>query len=176
MFIGSQQMHVKDEAKDISFPVLVLYPTEVSSAPVVLGPYTIDVTPDAPIAAGSFPLVIISHGTGGAHLLYLTIATHLAQKGYAVAMLEHYGNNRHNNVLEGTDENLINRPKHVQLTIDSIIAKEQFKPSIQADKVAIIGHSMGDTPHWLWLGAGPGQKQMNGWMLFMMHVFRHLCS
>jgi predicted dienelactone hydrolase len=143
MFVGSRQMQITDEAKGISFPALVLYPTEVPSAPTVFGPYTIDVSPNAPVAEGQFPLVVISHGNGGSHLVYRAISTHLARNGYVVAMLEHAGNNRNNNELEGTHENLVNRPRHVRLTMDAVSSDPQFRACVQPDNIAIIGHSIG---------------------------------
>ena len=143
MFAGSRQMRVNDEALGISFPVLVLYPTGVPSAPAAFGPYTMDVSPDAPVAEGRFPLVVISHGTGGSHLIYRTVSTYLASNGYVVALLEHPGNNRNNNELEGTYANLVNRPRHVRLTIDAVSLDPQFAACVQPDNVAIIGHSMG---------------------------------
>lgn len=143
MFVGSRQMQVNDEAKGLSFPVLVLYPTDVPSVPTAFGPYTIDVSPDAPVAEGRFPLIVVSHGNGGSHLAYRTLSTHLAKSGYVVAMLEHAGNNRNNNELEGTHENLVNRPRHVRLTIDAVSVDARFRACVQPDNVAIIGHSIG---------------------------------
>ena len=143
MFVGSRQLQIEDETKALSFPAVVLYPTQVPSAPTAFGPYSIDVSRDAPIAKGQFPLVVVSHGNGGSHLLYRTIATHLAKNGYVVAMLEHPGNNRNNNQLEGTHENLVNRPRHVRLTIDAVSADAQFMASLQPNNVAILGHSIG---------------------------------
>jgi len=143
MFAGSRQMQIRDEAKGISFPALVLYPTEVPSAPTAFGPYTLDVSPDASVAEGRFPVVVISHGNGGSHLVYRAISTHLARNGYVVALLEHAGNNRNNNELEGTHENLVNRPRHVRLTIDAVSSDPQLRACVQPDNVAIIGHSIG---------------------------------
>ena len=136
-------MQISDEAKGISFPALVLYPTETPSAPTAFGPYTMDVSPDAPVAEGRFPVVVISHGNGGSHLVYRALSTHLARNGYVVAMLEHAGNNRNNNELEGTHENLVNRPRHVRLTIDAVSSDPQLSACAQPDNVAIIGHSIG---------------------------------
>ena len=143
LFVGSRQIEITDAAKGIVFPALVLYPTEVPSAPKLFGPYTIDVSPDAPVLEGSYPLVVISHGNSGSHLLYRTIASHLAKNGYVVAMLEHPGNNRNNNELEGTHENLVNRPRHVRHTIDAVCGDARFGACVQADNVGIIGHSIG---------------------------------
>jgi predicted dienelactone hydrolase len=143
MFVGSREMQITDEVKDISFPVLVMYPTEGPSSLKFFGPYAIDVSPNAPIVVGEFPLIIVSHGGGGSHLLYRTITTYLAKNGYIVAMLEHPGNNRNNNELENTYENLVNRPRHVRSTIDAVSLDSMFSRCIQSNNVAIIGHSMG---------------------------------
>jgi len=142
-FVGSRSLRVMDEPKGISFPVLVMYPTRVPSAPVTFGPYSIDVAPDAPVAEGRFPLVVISHGSGGSHLAYRTIGAYLAKNGYIVALPEHPGNNRNNNELNGTVESLTNRPRHVRLTMDTVSSDALLADGVQPDSAAIIGHSMG---------------------------------
>ena len=143
IFVGSEQMKIVDKTLNISFPVLIQYPTHEPSTTIAFGPFTMDVSPDAKIIEGQFPLVIISHGNGGSHLVYRTISTHLAKNGYIVAMLEHYGNNRNNNQMENTNENLINRPRHVSLIIDELLSINRFGKSISVNNIAVIGHSMG---------------------------------
>ncbi len=143
MCAGSHSMRIQDGPQGLSFPVLVLYPTDVPSSPVAFGPYSFDVSPDAPVAEGRFPLVVVSHGNSGSHLLYRTVAIHLARNGYVVAMLEHPGNNRNDNRLEGTYENLVNRPRHVRLTMDAVSSDPRLGAHVRADEVAILGHSMG---------------------------------
>ena len=143
VFVGCIKKQVEDKTKQISFPVFVQYPTRIPSKPTAFGPYTMDVSIDADIMEGSFPLVVISHGNGGSPLLYRTISTHLAKNGYVVAMLEHYGNNRNDNYLENTTENLVTRPRHVILTIDDVLSDGRFGKSILKESIAVIGHSMG---------------------------------
>lgn len=143
MFVGSRQMLIRDAAQGVSFPAVVLYPTDEPSRPTAFGPFAMDVSCDALVAQGLFPLVVVSHGTSGSHLLYRTIGTHLAKNGYVVAMLEHPGNNRNNNELEGTHENLVNRPRHVRLTIDALIADARFSACLRQNMVALLGHSLG---------------------------------
>lgn len=143
VFVGSRQLQVKDEANNISFPVLLQYPTHQPSSPTNFGPYTMDVSVDADIMEGQFPLVIISHGNGGSHLIYRTISTFLVKHGYIVAMPEHFGNNRNNNSLENTVINLQYRPRHISLVIDAVMTGPWYKEHIAAGKIAVIGHSMG---------------------------------
>ncbi|WP_238917473.1 alpha/beta fold hydrolase [Clostridium sp. YIM B02555] len=141
--VGCKNIQIRDESKDLLFNVLVQYPTKEISVPTAFGPYTMDVCINSKILDGEFPLVVISHGNGGSHLLYRTISTHLAKNGYVVAMVEHYGNNRNNNELENTEENLILRPKHISLTIDKLLSDSFFGKYVKADKIAVLGHSMG---------------------------------
>ncbi len=143
VFVGSRQLQVKDDANNISFPVLLQYPTHQPSAPTNFGPYTMEVSVDANIMEGQFPLVIISHGNGGSHLIYRSISTFLAKHGYIVAMPEHFGNNRNNNTLENTVSNLQYRPRHISLVIDALLAAPWCKGNIATAKIAVIGHSMG---------------------------------
>ncbi|AYV57757.1 alpha/beta fold hydrolase [Leptospira kmetyi] len=142
-FVGSIQTRIRDEIQNLSFPVLIQYPTLHSPQPTLFGPYSMDVSVDAEIADGRFPLIVISHGNGGSHLVYRTISACLAKNGYIVAMPEHFGNNRNDNSLENTIANLVNRPKHISLTVDSILSDPKFNKWIQSDKIAVIGHSMG---------------------------------
>ena len=158
-FVGSKQLTVKDENKNISFPVLVHYPTNEPSRPVSFGPYTMNVSPDAEIIDDKFPLIIISHGNGGSHLLYRTISTHLAKNGYIVAMPEHYGNNRNSNLLENTTENLENRPRHVSLTIDFLLSDNWISEHIVQSRIGVVGHSMGGYTALALAGGVPRTKE-----------------
>jgi predicted dienelactone hydrolase len=143
VFVGNRQFQIMDEDLAISFPVLIQYPTHEPSILTNFGPYQMDVSPDAEIIEGKFPLVIISHGTGGSPLLYRTINTNLAKNGFIVVMIEHYGNNRLNNEMEGKNENFTNRLRHISLTIDFMFSTNEFKEHLQPNNVAIIGHSIG---------------------------------
>lgn len=154
-YVGSKQIQIEDKSKNISFNVFLQYPTHTPSTPTPFGPYIMDVSINAEITHGKFPLVIISHGTGGSPFLYRTISTYLAKNGYIVAMIEHYGNNRNNNELEGKNENFTNRLKHTSQTIDYLFSDKQFAEHIQKDKVAVIGHSIGANSTLVLAGAIP---------------------
>lgn len=49
--------------------------------------------PDARPAIGKFPLIALSHGTGGSALSLAWLGTALASHGYIVAGVNHPGNN-----------------------------------------------------------------------------------
>jgi len=142
-FVGSASQIITDKKNDLSYPILIHYPTQEKSIPTKFGPYTMDVSVDATIKNGKFPLAIISHGNGGSHLIYHTISTYLAQEGFIVVSLEHYGNNRNNNELTKSDLNLEYRPQHISLTIDYLLSDKTFSSKIDKDKITVIGHSFG---------------------------------
>lgn len=141
--VGSKSVIIDDPKNGISFPVLVHYPTLVESKPINFGPYLIDVALNASIASGIFPIVVISHGNSGSQFVYRTISTYLATRGYIVAMIEHYGNNRRNNDLADSIKNLEYRPQHISITLDNLLKNKDFKQHIAVDKIAVIGHSFG---------------------------------
>jgi predicted dienelactone hydrolase len=140
---GCRAFELFDDQMGVTFPLLIMYPSNSAERLEKLGPYTLGVSMNTPIVAGVFPLVVISHGTGGSHLVYRTLAAHLARNGFVVAMPEHPGNNRNNNELVDTVANLANRPRHIRLVIDWALSSEAFGSSLMPDKVAVIGHSMG---------------------------------
>jgi len=122
-------------------PALAFYPSVSPEAPTALGPFMVDVAGDGAPAVGRFPLVVISHGTGSAPTLFRDLAAHLARKGFVVVAPEHPGNNRNDNSLAGTEENLIDRPRHLAATID--FAFRAFEANLKPDAVHLIGHSQG---------------------------------
>jgi predicted dienelactone hydrolase len=140
---GSKTMRIFDETNDVHFETWLLYPGTDESQNIKIGPYSIDACPDGKIAHGRFPFVLISHGGGGSHLLYRIVAQYLSQNGYIVAMVEHYGNNRKDNSLEGNNKNLTLRTRHIQLVIDTLLSDHEFKVHIDSQNIFMIGHSMG---------------------------------
>jgi predicted dienelactone hydrolase len=142
-YVGMKKVSLRDELKNISFNVFIHYPTLTPSKPSFFGPYEMDVSVNGDILKGRFPLVIISHGSGGSPLLHRSISTFLAKNGYMVALIEHYGNNRTNNELEGKNENFANRLRHLVQTIDYFLEESPFAAYLQKDNVAVIGHSIG---------------------------------
>lgn len=143
MFVGVKELKLQDEAHGLSFPALVMYPTQQAPTSHAFGPYVMDVSPDAPVAPGQYPLILVSHGSGGSHLLYRSMTTHLAQHGYIVAMIEHPGNNRVDNQFMGKVENLQYRPRHLRLTADALHKDVSLGRYLQPGQLGVIGHSMG---------------------------------
>ncbi len=141
--IGYRQVIVTDAQLGLTFPVHVLYPTNALAQRIPVGLYQLDVAPDAPVAPGSFPLVLVSHGTGSSGLLHRQLAQALVGQGYAVGLLEHPHNNRDDDSWANTPQNLVARPRHLQLALDTLLHDAHLGPALYPEAVALIGHSMG---------------------------------
>ena len=143
MFAGYQKVELVYHQMDITFPMIVMYPTCTPEKTERLGPYYLDISRNATAQKGTFPLVLISHGSGSSPLVYRTLARHLARNGFIVGMPEHPFNNRNNNTMERTVENLIHRPRLIRTAIDWFFNSMDFAEILKPDAVSIIGHSMG---------------------------------
>jgi predicted dienelactone hydrolase len=140
---GIRTLHIPDPAHQTSSPCVVQYPTLATAVQTAIGPYVFDAAPDAPLAPGRFPLCVVSHGGGGSHLLYRSIAGHLAAHGYIVVSPEHAGDNRNDRSLSNTDAAAIARPGQTSRAIDAVLADAFFRAAADADRIAMLGHSMG---------------------------------
>ena len=141
--VGFRQLTVPDTALQLTFPVRVLYPTYAAPQPVPVGSYQLLVAPDAAVAPGRFPLVLVSHGTGSSGLLHRQLAQALVKHGYVVGLLEHPHNNRDDDSWAHTPQNLVARPQHLQLALDHLLRDAQLGPALYPEKVALLGHSLG---------------------------------
>lgn len=142
-FVGYCEAELVDNYCGVTFPMSVMYPTDREGKTEAIGPFHLDVSINAQLTEGKFPLVLISHGSGGGNLLYRTLAHYLARNGFIVGMPEHPFNNFNNNTLEGTVENLESRPRHINIAIDWFFERENFSKVIKSDSISIIGHSTG---------------------------------
>ena len=153
-FVGCRTLGISDDVLALNFPLLVLYPSGTPGRPEAIGPYALDVALDAPIGPGPFPVVLISHGTGGSPLTHRLLAHFLARHGFVVGLPRHHANHRDDNAWHNTPANLVARPRHLSLALDGLFA--EFGAALRPDFVALIGHSLGGYTALALAGGRPG--------------------
>ncbi|HWW71576.1 MAG TPA: hypothetical protein VN089_16670, partial [Duganella sp.] len=121
----------------------LLYPTDDAPMPVRLGPFQLEVAMHAPVRPGSYPLVIISHGTRSSPMVFRTLAQFLASNGCIVGLLEHPFDCVTNCSQQYSYENLVNRPRQIDLALDAALAAPGVGAAIRTDQISLIGHSVG---------------------------------
>ena len=119
------------------------YPTDAPPGQASVGPFTMAANREAPIGAGRYGLIVISHGTGGGRLNHRDTAIRLAESGYVVAAPEHAGDSYRDKRYSGTSENWRRRPRQLSAVLDRLLGDTDFGPHIDTRRIGAIGHSAG---------------------------------
>nr|WP_319486333.1 lipoprotein signal peptide [uncultured Cohaesibacter sp.] len=127
-------------------PVMVWYPT-ARDAPVTTVAdnkvfFGVDVIRDAPVSGVNHPLVILSHGYSGLWRNQAWLAGYLARAGYIVASFNHVGTS-FGSMDPSWAKDLHRRPAQVSRVLDALLADGDLAPAIDAQRVSVIGHSLG---------------------------------
>lgn len=135
-------------------PVSVWYPTATTDASIVSfpGPHAAEGVQDAPpLADGTFPVAVFSHGHQGQPDNASHLMAHLASHGWLAIAVRHTGND---SLLDGTRTTAIylQRPRDVSAALDAIEADPTFGPAAGPEVVA-FGHSFGGYTTFLVAGA-----------------------
>jgi predicted dienelactone hydrolase len=139
----------------------VFYPSPSASRTSHVGPYELAATPDAPVAPGEHPLVVISHGHGGSMWGHHDLAEALARAGYVVATLEHAGDNWHDQSAVATGRMLIDRPHQVSAAIDRVLADRALH--VDPARIGVAGFSAGGYTALMVIGARPDFTRFRGY-------------
>jgi len=154
--VAYRQMDLQDALTGDLFPVALWYPTLVLPAPLfVTGSlslcrfpailcrriaFEMPVAHNAPVAAGAFGLIVVSHGAGGMALLHRDLAMVLASQGYVVAAPTHPRGK--GNDISGVDV-WVGRPKQVSTVIDAVLEDGTLASHIERERIGVVGHSNG---------------------------------
>ena len=136
---GFETLRAADGA-DKPLEVAVWYPTEAVAQMVDLGPFTLHIARGGAIAGRGLPLIVISHGNGGANLSHHDTAVALAQAGYVVAAVAHTGDNFAD---QSRAVSMVDRPRHISRVIDHMLTVWPGRDRIDATRMGVFGHSSG---------------------------------
>jgi predicted dienelactone hydrolase len=99
--------------------------------------------PDLASAPDRFPLILLSHGTGGLSLQIGWLAETLASRGYIAAAVNHHGNNGLEPYLAQGFLHYWERPRDLTVVLDQLLADPVFGPRIDPNCVGAAGFSLG---------------------------------
>lgn len=140
--VGLELTDVLDDRCGARFPLLVFYPSSSPARAERLGPFELQVALGGAPLPGPYPLVLISHGSGGSPATHRELACHLARRGFIVGVPEHPFNNRNDNTRAESLELLADRPHHLRLVADWFF-QSRLAPYLEPQRYSIIGHSLG---------------------------------
>lgn len=141
------------EASPRPLEVAVWYPTEqnAQTQKVEFGIWKIkDAAKNAPIMQGKqLPLILFSHGYSGNQWVNTWFAEYLAERGYIVAVIRHYGNS-YRSMIPELCARPWHRPADMSFVLDQLLVHPQFKDHIDRNRIGVAGFSQGGmTALWL---------------------------
>ncbi|HXN22751.1 MAG TPA: peptidase [Candidatus Dormibacteraeota bacterium] len=141
------------EAKTHGLTSVIWHPTDAAAAeqPQWIGP------PDGPLlSAGKamkdtalvsspakFPLILLSHGTGGSALNMAWLGTTLAAHGYIAVAVNHPGNNGNDGYTPQGFSIWWERARDLSVAIDKMLVDSTFGARIDSKRVGAAGFSLG---------------------------------
>jgi predicted dienelactone hydrolase len=139
------------DARDHTLNVVVWYPAGAVARekPLVIRGLDIfelgSAAQDAPLAARAarFPLVVISHGTGGSGLSMAWLGEALAARGYIAAAVNHPGNNAAEPYTAKGFSIWWERARDLSETISGMLTDAKFGAQIDPGRVGSAGFSLG---------------------------------
>ncbi len=90
-----------------------------------------------------FPLILLSHGTGGSALMMAWLGTELAKNGYIAAAVNHPGNNALEDYNPQGFSLWWERAVDLSTVINRMISDSAFGPRIDTSRIGAVGFSLG---------------------------------
>ncbi len=138
----------------------IWYPTERESRSIDAVSVLIEAAPDAPIKPGKYPLLVLSHGTGGMKLNHYPFAQAFAKAGYVVVSLTHPGDNFRDRSMIADPRYFYERPRQISRVIDFVLANPDWAVMVDQNRIAALGHSAGGYAVAAMIGAIPNLDRL----------------
>jgi predicted dienelactone hydrolase len=127
-------------------------PTTTTEEKIFGGPPDREVFAPVTVAPGAeisdtkqkYPIVLLSHGTGGSAVQMMWLGYYLASRGYIVAAVNHHGNTAAERQPAAPGFLLYwERARDLSVLLDRLLADPLFGPRIDRDRIGAAGFSLG---------------------------------
>ncbi|WFP76545.1 alpha/beta hydrolase [Mesorhizobium sp. WSM4906] len=144
--VGLREISIAAPERGRDLQVFVWYPAEAGGEAIVLGDNKafkgVPVFKNAPPLKGRFPLVVLSHGSGGRVQGMAWLATELARAGFIVAGPNHPGTTSGDSTPADTPK-LWERTQDLSAVIDAMTADPTWGSVVDGDSIGVLGFSLG---------------------------------
>lgn len=143
--VGQRTFRFTDQTRNRPLVTEVWYPTSdtLKKTDQAFSPFIRQFTVrDGRLPAGKLPLIMLSHGTGGGRLTLEWLAQGLAQNGFIVAAVDHWGNTYDNKIpiefLKPWE-----RPLDISFVLTALLSQPEFDQVIDSKRLGATGFSFG---------------------------------
>jgi predicted dienelactone hydrolase len=144
--VGIKTIRVDDPVRARNFETLIWYPAaaggkeeNVGGNPLFVG---VPALRDAHISDGKYPLIVLSHGSGGNAANLAWLASALAADGFMVAAPNHPGTTSGDSQPKETVK-IWNRPMDLSVLLTQILGNAEIGPHVNESQVGLAGFSLG---------------------------------
>ncbi|CCG87797.1 alpha/beta hydrolase family protein [Erwinia piriflorinigrans] len=142
--VGSQQLILQDNPQQRKLKVRLFYPSSSEARPHREGDNHVfegfNALADAPVAQGKFPLILLSHGSGGNNTSLAWLAVPLAASGAIVIAANHPGSTTGDS---RPDTRITLQTRDLSFLLTHFLQDEKWRKAIDPRTVGAIGHSKG---------------------------------
>lgn len=144
--VGERTLSLYDSARQRPVKTELWYPTKEKDPDEKRRtdlPFILDATiRNAQMAEGKYPLILLSHGTGGNRFGLAWLAITLANNGYIVAAPDHYGNT-FDNKIPAYFVRYWERPLDISFIITQLQQDQDISAHINSESIGMAGFSFG---------------------------------
>lgn len=144
--VGVREISVPAPERGRDLSVTIWYPAAAGGETTLVGDNQIfkgtEAARNAPSLPRPFPLVVVSHGSGGRVQAMSWLATALAEAGFIVAGPNHPGTTSGDSTPANTPK-LWERTADLSAVIDKLTSEVEWKGVIDAERIAVLGFSLG---------------------------------
>lgn len=152
---GFKTLGIWLEDQGLRLDINVWYPSVRKPLDVQYGPWELHVARNGREAEGRFPLVLLSHDSAETRFFHHETAATLARSGFVVAAPTHHADNADTMPHAFTLRQLLHRREQLSATLDVLLTHAEISPSIDPDRVGVVGFGTGGTVALMLGGALP---------------------
>ena len=142
---------IRDAERSDQVRYTVWYPAQAGAkeAPITIGPpgnplFEVGSSAaDAPVAAGRWPVLLLSHGNGGTARMMGWFGTAMARAGYVVVAVDHPGNNGMDAMTAAGSILMWNRADDLAAAWTAVQADSRFAAHVDPRRLGLVGYSAG---------------------------------
>jgi predicted dienelactone hydrolase len=153
---GITTLHYYDVVRNRPVITEVWYPVDPESPAKAPAGFWLrcDEARDAPLSnkKKQYPLIMMSHGSGGDRYNISWLAEVLSANGYIVAATDHFGNTWNNKIPESYARPW-ERPQDISFALNQLLNSLQFKDKIDQKRIGFAGYSLGGATG-MWVAGG----------------------
>jgi predicted dienelactone hydrolase len=146
--VGVREIAIASSQRGENLNVVVWYPALTGGTKTLVGDSNLfkgeAASADAPLAPGRFPLILVSHGSGGRIQGMAWLATTLAQAGFIVAGPNHPGTTGGDSTPIDTTK-LWERTDDLSTVATALASGAPWSTAIATEHIGVLGFSLGGT-------------------------------